>query len=41
MPPNNWKGSFGGSVWEWDEATEEYYLHYYDAKQPGEAHDVV
>ncbi|OXG71919.1 alpha-glucosidase [Cryptococcus neoformans var. grubii Br795] len=33
-PPNNWKGSFGGSVWEWDKVTEEYYLHYYDAKQP-------
>lgn len=36
-PPNNWKTSLGGgSVWEWDEATQEYYLHYYDIKMPGE-----
>jgi alpha-glucosidase len=35
-PPNNWKTSLGGgSVWEWDEGTQEYYLHYYDIKQPG------
>ncbi|KAL8284186.1 hypothetical protein RQP46_004935 [Phenoliferia psychrophenolica] len=33
-PPNNWKASFGGSVWEWDELTEEYYLHYYEVQQP-------
>jgi oligo-1,6-glucosidase len=34
--PNNWKASLGGgSVWEWDEATEEYYLHLYDVKMPG------
>jgi glycosidase len=38
-PPNNWKTSLGGgSVWEWDEATEEYYLHYYDVKMPGMCH---
>jgi oligo-1,6-glucosidase len=37
-PPNNWKTSLGGgSVWEWDEASEEYYLHYYDIKQPGKS----
>lgn len=35
-PPNNWKTSLGGgSVWEWDEDTKEYYLHLYDVKQPG------
>lgn len=36
LPPNNWKASLGGgSVWEWDEASQEYYLHYYDTKMPG------
>ncbi|KAI1007704.1 Alpha-glucosidase [Podosphaera aphanis] len=34
MPPNNWKGYFGGSVWEWDEPTQEYYLHLYAKQQP-------
>ena len=35
-PPNNWKASLGGgSVWEWDEESQEYYLHLYDKKQPG------
>jgi alpha-glucosidase len=26
-PPNNWLATFGGSAWEWDEATGQYYLH--------------
>ena len=26
-PPNNWKAVIGGSAWEWDEYTQEYYLH--------------
>ncbi len=26
-PPNNWKNNFFGSAWEWDEHTEQYYLH--------------
>ena len=34
QPPNNWRASFGGSVWQWDEATEEYYLHYFCPEQP-------
>lgn len=35
-PPNNWKTALGGgSVWKYDEGTEEYYLHLYDTKQPG------
>lgn len=34
QPPNNWRASFGGSVWEWDEATQEYYLHYFCPEQP-------
>lgn len=26
-PPNNWRSTFGGSAWEWNEATHEFYLH--------------
>lgn len=33
-PPNNWRGNFGGSVWEWDEETQEYYLHLFCPEQP-------
>jgi len=33
-PPNNWISLFGGSAWEWDPATEQYYLHSFDKKQP-------
>ncbi len=33
-PPNNWKSFFGGSAWEFDEASEEYYLHLFTKKQP-------
>ncbi|POY75562.1 hypothetical protein BMF94_1465 [Rhodotorula taiwanensis] len=33
-PPNNWRSVFGGSAWEWDEATEEYYLHCFVKEQP-------
>jgi alpha-glucosidase len=34
-PPNNWHSFFGGgSAWEWDEATGQYYLHLFDRKQP-------
>ncbi|HEX8040669.1 MAG TPA: alpha-amylase family glycosyl hydrolase [Chryseosolibacter sp.] len=32
--PNNWLASFGGSAWEWDEKTEQYYYHAYDKSQP-------
>jgi alpha-glucosidase len=34
QPPNNWGSFFGGSAWEWDEATEEYYLHLFAVEQP-------
>ncbi len=33
-PPNNWTSRFGGSAWQFDEQTEQYYLHVYDVKQP-------
>ena len=33
-PPNNWTSRFGGSAWQFDEQTEQYYLHLYDVKQP-------
>ncbi len=32
--PNNWESIFGGSVWEWDEETEEYFMHVFSKKQP-------
>lgn len=32
--PNNWESIFSGSVWEWDEKTEEYYMHVFSKKQP-------
>ncbi len=33
-PPNNWLSVFGGSAWEWDETTGQYYLHSFVKKQP-------
>ncbi|KAF4186752.1 hypothetical protein CNMCM8927_005029 [Aspergillus lentulus] len=33
-PPNNWRSVFGGSAWEWDQTTQEYYLHLFLAEQP-------
>ena len=33
-PPTNWLSFFNGSTWEYDEATQEYYLHYFTKKQP-------
>lgn len=50
-PPTNWPGFFGGSTWELDETTGEYYLHLFSKKQPDlnwenpkvrqEMHDVI
>ncbi|SFC60880.1 glucan 1,6-alpha-glucosidase [Alkalibacterium subtropicum] len=33
-PPNDLTSTFGGSAWEYDEATEQYYLHLFSKKQP-------
>lgn len=33
-PPNNWGSFFGGSAWEYDPVTGEYYLHLFSKKQP-------
>ena len=32
--PNNWESFFSGSVWQYDETTDEYYLHLFSKKQP-------
>jgi alpha-glucosidase len=33
-PPNNWYSTFGGSAWELDPATGEYYYHFFFKEQP-------
>lgn len=33
-PPNNWISDFGGSAWQWDEATGQYYYHAFLKEQP-------
>lgn len=33
-PPNNWLSAFGGSAWELDQATGEYYYHLFFKQQP-------
>ena len=33
-PPNNWGSCFSGSAWEYDDATDMYYLHLFSKKQP-------
>jgi oligo-1,6-glucosidase len=33
-PPTNWGATFGGSAWEYDTTTDEYYLHLFSKKQP-------
>jgi oligo-1,6-glucosidase len=49
--PNNWPSFFTGNVWQYDEITESFYLHYFSKKQPdlnwentnvrGEMHDIM
>lgn len=33
-PPNDLRAAFGGSAWEYDEASGEYYFHLFSKKQP-------
>ncbi|WP_163182801.1 MULTISPECIES: alpha-glucosidase [Neobacillus] len=32
--PNNWESIFSGSAWEYDELTDQYYMHLFSKKQP-------
>jgi trehalose-6-phosphate hydrolase len=32
-PPTNWVSKFGGSAWQYDETTGQYYLHLFDVTQ--------
>lgn len=32
--PNNWLSEFGGSAWEYDPSSDEYYLHIFSKHQP-------
>ncbi|CAK4031021.1 probable alpha-glucosidase (maltase) [Lecanosticta acicola] len=34
FPPNNWESVFKGTAWEYDEATDEYYLRMFAREQP-------
>lgn len=50
-PPNNWTSRFGGTAWQYDETTKEWYMHLWAVKQPDlnwdnpkvrqEVHDLV
>lgn len=33
-PPTNWPSTYGGSGWEYDTRTKQYYFHHYSKKQP-------
>jgi len=33
-PPNSWESWFGGSTWEYNHLTEEYFLHLFSKNQP-------
>ncbi len=34
QPPNNWVSLFGGSAWEFDPTTNQYYYHFFYKQQP-------
>ena len=33
QPPTNWQSKFGGNAWQYDETTDQYYLHLFDTTQ--------
>lgn len=33
-PPNDWESTFGGSAWQWDDTTGQYYYHFFFPQQP-------
>ena len=33
-PPNNWESAFGGPAWTYDEATDQWYYHFFYKEQP-------
>ena len=37
-PPNNYTAFFGGSAWQRDDTTGQWYLHYFATQQIGRAH---
>lgn len=34
LAPNNWRSMFGGPAWEFDETTQEFYLHLFAVEMP-------
>jgi alpha-glucosidase len=34
QPPNNWESTFGGSAWQFDPTTGQYYYHFFYKQQP-------
>ncbi|MGC2327101.1 MAG: alpha-amylase family glycosyl hydrolase, partial [Candidatus Sulfotelmatobacter sp.] len=34
VPPNNWISDFGGSAWQFDPKTGQYYYHFFEVQQP-------
>jgi len=34
QPPNNWESTFGGSAWQWDSKTRQFYYHFFYVQQP-------
>jgi alpha-glucosidase len=33
-PPSNWQAAFGGSAWQWEPGSEQFYLHSFYPEQP-------